>query len=185
MLGRILGWILAIIKLFFPKPVPDPTPDPEPVPVPVPDDTIKKLLDKTNEIRKAAGKLPLLLNDKLNLAAQKHSKWMADHNKMSHTEGTVTVGRRANNVGYAWRSIGENIAMGYKSVDSVMNGWRNSTGHYFNIIGKYVDVGFGLAYSSDGSPYWTSVFGTPGMSDSDVPSVYLSGPMPYLYLFDH
>lgn len=54
----------------------------------------------------------------------------------------------------------ENIAWGQKTIDKVMNGWMNSSGHRTNILNKkYTHAGFGYARMSDGSPYWCAQFG--------------------------
>ena len=37
-----------------------------------------------------------------------------------------------------------------------MNGWMNSSGHRANILnGNFTQIGIGLAYSANGTPYWT------------------------------
>ena len=36
--------------------------------------------------------------------------------------------------GISYRTAGENIAMGYQSAQSVVNGWMNSPGHRANIL---------------------------------------------------
>lgn len=51
--------------------------------------------------------------------------------------------------------MGENIAYGYPSVSSVMDGWMNSSGHRANILSADFDyVGIGIV---DGK-YWTQIF---------------------------
>ena len=53
-------------------------------------------------------------------------------------------------------SVGENIARGYRSVEAVMNGWMNSTGHRSNILrAQYQDCGFAKV-----GDYWCAVFGS-------------------------
>jgi uncharacterized protein YkwD len=37
----------------------------------------------------------------------------------------------------------------------VMKGWMNSAGHKANILGNYTQIGVAVAYSADGTPYWT------------------------------
>lgn len=50
----------------------------------------------------------------------------------------------------------ENIAMGYGSGEAVFNGWKNSKGHYANMIGGYTHIGIG---KSPGTYFWTQNFG--------------------------
>ena len=55
---------------------------------------------------------------------------------------------------------GENIASGYGSPASVMNGWMNSAGHRSNILGEsYSTIGIGCVMRN-GSLYWVQCFGT-------------------------
>ena len=53
-------------------------------------------------------------------------------------------------------AMAENIAVGYDTGESVFNGWKNSKGHYANMIGGYTHIGIG---KSPGSYYWTQNFG--------------------------
>jgi uncharacterized protein YkwD len=84
---------------------------------------------------------------------------------MSHTgsNGSSLTDRMAA-IGYTgWTALGENVAAGYGSVDSVMTGWMGSTGHRANIVSaNFTHVGFGRADSSRGTPYWTQNFGRSG-----------------------
>lgn len=57
--------------------------------------------------------------------------------------------------------IGENIAAGYSSAESVMNGWMNSTGHKENIMStNYNRIGIGVCYvpNSTYGYYWVQIF---------------------------
>ena len=52
--------------------------------------------------------------------------------------------------------------MGYPDAASVMDGWMNSPGHRANILsGNVTEIGVGLAYAADGTPYWTMVLAVP------------------------
>ena len=56
--------------------------------------------------------------------------------------------------GYA----GENIAMGQRTPEIVMNDWMNSSGHRANILSEnfdYIGVGYTMV---DGHPYWVQLF---------------------------
>ena len=84
---------------------------------------------------------------------------------MTHTGSDGSgLGLRADRAGYlGWTALGENVAMGYPSVDAVMAGWMGSSGHRANLLStSYVHVGFGLANATNGSPYWTQDFGRSG-----------------------
>lgn len=56
------------------------------------------------------------------------------------------------------RGSGENIAMGYGTPESVMNGWMNSPGHRRNILSQnFKSIGVGC-YKSGGKTYWVQIF---------------------------
>ncbi len=59
-----------------------------------------------------------------------------------------------------FRTVGENIAVGYPTAAAVMKGWMNSSGHRKNILNKsFTRIGLGLATSEDGAKYWVQDFG--------------------------
>ena len=117
-----------------------------------------QVLTLVNAERAKAGCSPLTENAKLTKAAQDHSQDMADHQNMSHTgsDGS-SMADRLTRVGYAFRTAGENVAYGYDSPESVMDGWMNSPGHKANILNcAFKEIGIGLAQPGF---YWTQDFG--------------------------
>jgi uncharacterized protein YkwD len=120
-----------------------------------------KVITLTNDARVKAGCGTLRTEAKLTNAARAHSTDMATRNYFSHTglNGSTFVAR-STAAGYT-TPVGENIAWGYKTAESVMTGWMNSAGHKANILNcKAKAVGVGIAYKADGTPYWTQVFGS-------------------------
>jgi uncharacterized protein YkwD len=109
---------------------------------------------------------PLTWNDKLAAAAEGHSKDMAAKNYFSHTSADGrTLGDRVNATGYAWTSLGENIAAGYPTANSVMDGWIASDGHCANLMNAgFAEVGVACVPGTAGdtySTYWTMDLGRP------------------------
>ena len=97
--------------------------------------------------------------------AYAHSRDMGDYNFFSHTGSDgLTVGDRVRNTGYDWSAVGENIAAGQQTINTVMAAWLDSPGHCANIMHS-VHTEFGAAsYSVDGSDYpiyWTQLFARP------------------------
>ncbi|MFC4507827.1 MULTISPECIES: CAP domain-containing protein [Streptomyces] len=118
-----------------------------------------RVLVLVNAEREKAGCAPLTENAKLTKAAQDHSQDMADHENMSHTgsDGS-SMSDRLSRVGYKFRSAGENVAAGYNTPESVMDGWMNSSGHRANILNcGFKEIGIGLAQPGY---YWTQDFGS-------------------------
>lgn len=108
------------------------------------------------------GLKPLVINDKLETAANLHAVWMAENNDMTHSGADGSMVDRINAQGYPWSTLGENIAEGYISVESVVQGWMSDYGHRMNILNPaFIQVGFGKAKSSNGSIYWCADFGHP------------------------
>ena len=94
-----------------------------------------------------------------------HSRDMGDHNFFSHTGSDgLNPGDRVLNAGYDWSVVGENIAAGQPTVDTVMSAWLDSPGHCANIMeASYTEFG-AASYTVDGSDfpiYWTQLFARP------------------------
>ncbi|HKU42400.1 MAG TPA: CAP domain-containing protein [Polyangiales bacterium] len=106
----------------------------------------------------------LVANTKLREAARCHSLDMATQNYFSHTglDGS-NPGARIAAAGYSATAWGENIAAGYGTPESVVNGWMTSEGHCRNILNcRLLQLGVGYGFDTDSSydHYWTQDFGT-------------------------
>jgi uncharacterized protein YkwD len=148
----------------------------------------------TNLARRQVGLPPLKENPRLGIAARGHSQDMADHDYFGHTgsDGS-TLADRLNAAGYVgWVTAGENIAAGYTSPESVMDGWLNSTVHMENIYSQlYREIGVGYAYDPDDTfgpyyHYWTQDFGYrpnvfPVIIENEAPLVGSSRVHLYIY----
>jgi uncharacterized protein YkwD len=122
----------------------------------------EQLLARVNAARAAAGAPALTLNASLNGAAQSYAQQMASTGCFAHDcPPEPSFSRRAELAGYTdWRTLGENIALGQRSVDEVHNAWMNSSGHRANILNpNFREMGAGLAYNASGRPYWVEEFG--------------------------
>lgn len=105
---------------------------------------------------------PLAWNSALGVAAQRHSRAMADDNFFAHRDRDGDwPADRARGAGYRGRQIGENIAAGQ---GAAMAGWLASPGHCANLMNPmFTQVGAGVAENSrsDEGVYWTMLFGAP------------------------
>jgi uncharacterized protein YkwD len=91
---------------------------------------------------------------------------LAAQNYFSHTSADGrTLADRVNATGYAWSSLGENIAAGYPTVNAVMDGWIASPGHCANLMNAgFAEVGVACVPGRAGdtySTYWTMDLGRP------------------------
>jgi uncharacterized protein YkwD len=171
--GLTLLGAIFVGMIYFGGPGPD-GPLPAPLPMPKPQDTkAEQLVSAHNYQRKQHDISPLVLDTLLARAAQDHAEECARRGVLSH-EGRdgSSPAARARRAGYRSGYVGENIAMGYPSVNSVVTGWMKSAGHRQNILNThYGDVGFGYAEGSDG-PYWVALFG--GHPTGDMPEPELA-----------
>lgn len=119
----------------------------------------QEVLRLVNIERQKAGLSPFKLSAELSHVARDKSKDMAHNNYFSHqspTHGSPFDMMRAYGINY--RSAGENIAKGYNSAASVVNGWMNSSGHRANILNSsFNTLGVGY-YNYNGTAYWTQMF---------------------------
>ncbi|NBU99068.1 MAG: CAP domain-containing protein [Spirochaetia bacterium] len=103
-------------------------------------------------------------NPALNRAAQKHTDNMLVLNFFDHTgKDGSTPSTRVKAEGLNVSLVGENIAAGQSTAESVFDAWWNSSGHRSNMENcSYTHVGIGYATntssSSNYSDYWTNVF---------------------------
>ncbi len=124
---------------------------------------VSDVIRLVNAERKKAGCGSLAGESRLHAAAQKHSDRQAKQNSMSHQlPGEASMGDRVTAEGYRWGGVAENVAAGYTTPASVMDGWMNSSGHKANILNcGYKHIGVGVKKSSQGTLYWTQVFASP------------------------
>lgn len=147
-------------------PTPPPTATPPTTPV-VTDETAAELqiVAAVNVVRQMNGLAPLVLNEQLVQMAHLQANQMAQFQDMSHDLPQApypTLQDRANAVGYQFFTLGENIAYNFPDTGSVMLAWMNSPGHRANILDpSYTQIGVGIAYDVNGSPYYAQEFGQP------------------------
>jgi uncharacterized protein YkwD len=145
---------------------------------------VNQVLELTNQFRAQNGLAPLKLNSELNAAAQAHSQDMAQNDYFSHTGKNGSLPwDRAKVVGYEAQSMGENIAAGQTTPESVVQGWINSPGHRANLLNanyKELGVGYFLLENDTGSVnykrYWTQLFGSGDLNPNS--SIVSSSPSP-------
>ena len=155
---------------------PAPTPPSAPAPAPATDatcalpDFVASTLARVNQLRAAGatcGTLgsfapagPLTWSTLLTQAATAHSQDMVTNNFFSHTGSSgSTESTRVDATGYAWNALGENIAAGYGTVNTVMDGWMASDGHCANIMNpNFTQIGMACIQGTSANTYptyWT------------------------------
>ncbi|HEX2988079.1 MAG TPA: CAP domain-containing protein, partial [Chloroflexota bacterium] len=126
---------------------------------------VEFVVSRTDWMRAAAGLAPLQWNNELAIAASDYAFYMASHSYFAHNtpEGTTPVSRSsaAGYPSFPWGTyVGENLAKGFDSPDTVMQGWMNSEGHRRNVLlPDYIEIGVAVAAAPDGTLYWAQEFG--------------------------
>lgn len=117
----------------------------------------QQVIRLVNEIRGQNGLNALTYDWELSRVARYKSQDMKDNRYFAHTSPVYgTPGEMVKSFGISYRTVGENIARGYRTPQAVVDGWMNSTGHRANILNaRYTRIGVG--YVPDGH-YWTQMF---------------------------
>ncbi|HEX7180983.1 MAG TPA: CAP domain-containing protein [Thermoanaerobaculia bacterium] len=124
------------------------------------------LLARANAERTAAGRPPLVVDPRLNAAAQAHAEDMLAHTYYSHQGLTGSMPRqRVHAAGYIADIVAENIAAGQVSVENVMEAWLHSSDHRRNLLDpRFTHTGVGIAVGSFNHRYkvlWVQDFARP------------------------
>ena len=90
-------------------------------------------------------------------ASRAQAEYLQQNNAFSHTGANgSTVGDRLTATGYAWSTVGENIAAGHLDLPAVVQAWIDSPGHCANIMNaNFVDVGIALVPGTSANTYRT------------------------------
>ena len=130
---------------------------------------ITTAITKVNQYRGEHGRGLVTLDQRLDKAALRHARAMADRDFFSHTgaDGS-SMGERLSQTGYKWTLIAENIAAGQKTPIDAVRTWIDSPGHRQNIL-LMGAIHIGLAHvRRDPDPgsvtfrdYWVMVLAAP------------------------
>jgi uncharacterized protein YkwD len=122
-----------------------------------------RIFDLVNAERRRQGLPALVYNPQLDRMAKIQAQNMARFQKMAHVipeSSLPTLGDRARDSGYPYARLAENVALGYPSAETVVEGWMASKGHRANILQRDVnETGIAIARSSAGGLYYCQVFG--------------------------
>ena len=119
-----------------------------------------RVIELVNQERAKNNLKPLKADVALTKGARLKSEDMRDKGYFSHTSPTYgSPFAMMTSLGIKWQAAGENIASGYRTPESVMQGWMNSPGHRANILStKWSKMGTGFAQGGKSGYYWTQWF---------------------------
>ncbi|WP_299162477.1 CAP domain-containing protein [uncultured Tenacibaculum sp.] len=115
-----------------------------------------EILVLINNYRVANGLSVLNKLQTIKSQANTHTNYMIDQNKISHDffyQRKEYLTQNANAVG-----VGENVAYGYSSAESVVNAWVKSESHKKNIEGNFTHFEISAEKDNDGKWYFTNIF---------------------------
>jgi uncharacterized protein YkwD len=105
---------------------------------------------------------PLVMDAKLQIAAQLHAEDMAQQDYFDHTSlDGRSFSTRIRDAGYTASPRGENIAAGNQTPEATMEQWMNSPGHCKNIMSAgSIEIGVGHGTGGSYRHYWVQTFGS-------------------------
>ncbi len=129
------------------------------------------IVARANEFREDQGLQPVEVSAKLTDAAGYFADYMANTDRYSHTADGKTPAERAEEHGYEYCLVTENIAYVYSSAgfsteelaEKMVEGWKESPEHRKNMLDPFVtESGVAVAHSSkSGNYYGVQMFGRP------------------------
>lgn len=120
----------------------------------------EEVVKLVNQKRVANGLQPLTSNWQAARVARIKSQDMINNKYFSHTSPVYgSPFKMMEDYGLKFSAAAENIAMGQRTAQEVVNSWMNSPGHRANILNKsFTQLGVGAAKNASGSIYWTQLF---------------------------
>ena len=129
-------------------------------------ESVQKVIELTNRERLKAGLPALKCQRNLLDSAGWLAADMASHRYFDHRDsGGRPMPARISEFRYSdYSALGENIALGQRTPEEVVEGWMNSPGHRANILSrKFSEIGVGYVRAADrpgGGGYWVQDFGS-------------------------
>lgn len=116
----------------------------------------EQILDLANQHRKSVGKEVLVRSTEADKVASFHTNYMIEQGFISHDNFYKRMEELRELVNA--KAVGENVAFGYASGESVMEGWLDSPGHKANIEGDFTHVGISAIKDENGTYYYMQLF---------------------------
>lgn len=123
----------------------------------------QQVMHLTNEFRTLKRRKPLVWNERLERAAHAHAADIAEMEYFSHRSlNGDELKNRIDRQGYAWSTIGENIARGQRDAAIVTKAWQDSPGHRRNMLDpEFTEIGIAVVQDGEKQNVWVMVLGAP------------------------
>lgn len=118
-----------------------------------------EVIDLVNQHRKNLNLKELPKLNIISVVAKTHTDYMIREGKISHDNFLERADKLKKDINA--KAVAENIAFGYKSAQTVLDGWLNSPTHKKQIENKiYTHTGICIRKDNDGKNYFTQIFVT-------------------------
>lgn len=115
----------------------------------------QEVLETVNEYRSSVGLSMLSEHATSETLAISHSAYMVEQNQASHDN----FFQRADYLrDQGAQTVSENVAYGYQSAQSALQGWLDSPSHKEALEGDYTHTGIAVVANENGIKYYTQLF---------------------------
>ncbi len=131
-----------------------------------------RVLELVNEQRIAFGIAPVRYSEPLERQATQYACELIEFDFFDHVNPVTgsTLADRADEFGYDFLVIGENLAGGQPTPERAVEDWMNSPGHRQNILdARFTELGVAVRTGGDFGIYWVQEFGRPVASGFGSP----------------
>ena len=116
-----------------------------------------EVMNRVNSYRNQLGLATLSRLDVVSKEAETHSIYMVKQGEVNHDDFNIRVQNLKEKA--AAISVGENVAFGYKTAESLLTAWLNSPSHTGNIEDeRFTDFGISVKKNEVGDYYVTQIF---------------------------
>jgi len=116
-----------------------------------------EILDLINDYRNSIGLSNLNTINLISEQAIKHTNYMINEGEASHDNFSLRHQALVQII--AAKTVGENVAYGYSSAESVVNAWIKSDAHRKNMENsEFTDFGISIIQDENGRNYFTHIF---------------------------
>jgi uncharacterized protein YkwD len=120
--------------------------------------TVIRLL---NQQRSAASLPPLQEASTLAEAAQGQARAMATGTAAQRQQSAENLRQQLQQAGYPYRKISQGTVSGAPTPQAVVQAFMTHATYKNQLLGDFTQIGVGYATATDGTPYWSILFGIP------------------------
>lgn len=130
-----------------------------------------RIIELVNQVRLESGLGEVTHNETLEAQASQYACELLFYDFFAHQNPITgsTLRQRAEEFGYDFSVIGENLAAGQLTPEQAFNDWMESPGHRANILDpRFTELGVGIRRGGSYGWYWVQEFGRPVTLASEV-----------------